>query len=405
MTTYRYKGITGSGAEVEGIIEAFDDQDALSRARENCRILISVEPASAGKMSDLMNADIGEMLNGGKVKPKKLALLCSQLAIELKAGLPLVSSLRLVAENEEDKRMKAVVSEVADDVQAGHGLAESFKTRNPKLPRTFLETIKAGEQSGHLDDCFARLQAYYDNAATVGSKVGSALIYPVLLIVVAVVVIAIIMIKAVPVFEESFASMGNTLPFPTRALIAVSHFFTDNLLLIILFVALAAFGISVYKRSDKGSHFFANLALNFPGIGQVNRMNAACQFASTMVTMLAAGIPLVRSAQITSEVVDNLVIGEEINLAVEGVVEGKRLSDGLRKNSSLPGMLVEMTAVGEETGEMITTLDIVNEYYNKEVTVAVENALGIMEPAIVLVLAGMVVFILLSVYLPLFSLY
>ena len=405
MITYRYKGISSSGTEVEGIIEAFDQQDAMNRARENCRVLVSVEPASKGKAADLMSADIGDLLGGGKIKPKKLALLCSQLAIELKAGLPLVASLRLVAENEDDKKVKAMMEDVADDVQAGHPLSDSFAARGPGLPRTFIETLRAGEQSGKLDSCFDRLEKYYENAANVGSKVGSALIYPILLIVVAVVVIAVIMLKAVPVFEQSFASMGNELPFPTRALIAMSHFFTDNILLIILVIAVIALAISVYKKTDSGRHFFGRLALNFPGIGMVNRMNAACQFSSTMSTMLSAGLTLVQSASITSEVVDNCIIGEEINAANEGVVEGRRLSEGLSGSEYLPGMLVEMTAVGEETGEMEKTLDVVNEYYNKEVTVAVDNALGIMEPAIVLVLAGMVVFILLSVYLPLFSLY
>ena len=119
MTTYRYKGTSSSGAPIEGVVEAFDQQDAVVKARENCRVLISVEPVSAGKVNDILNADIGALLSGGKIKPKTLALLCSQLAIEMKAGLPLVSSLKLVAENEEDKQLKKILNEVADDVHAG----------------------------------------------------------------------------------------------------------------------------------------------------------------------------------------------------------------------------------------------------------------------------------------------
>ena len=233
MTTYRYKGTTSSGASVEGVVEAFDKQDAVNRAKENCRVVLSVEPVSAGKVNDLMNADIGMLLAGGRVKDKTLALLCSQLAIEMKAGLPLVSALKLVAENEEDKTLKKILDEVADDVHAGNGLAESFALRGPNLPRTFIETIRAGEESGKLDDTFDRLQTYYENSASVASKVGSALVYPAMLIGVAVIVIAIIMIFAVPVFAKSF---GDNMPLPTKILVAMSNFMVNNWLLLLALI-------------------------------------------------------------------------------------------------------------------------------------------------------------------------
>ncbi len=405
MTTYRYQGLSTSGAQIEGVVEAFDQADAVTKARENCRVLINVEPVSAGKVNDLMNADIGTLISGGKIKPKKLALLCSQLGIELKAGLPLVSSLQLVAENEEDKRVKKMLNEVADDVHAGNGLADSFEKRGSFLPKTFLETVRAGEESGKLDECFERLKDYYEKSAAVGSKVKSALVYPAMLLVVAVIVIAIIMIKAVPVFEDSFASMGNTLPAPTRILIATSHFMVDNILIIIAVLLALILAIHFFKKSETGARFFAKLALTFPGIKLVNKMNGASQFCSTLSTMLAAGLPLVQAAKITADVADNILIGEDINIAVEGVIEGNRLGDGLKKSRWLPGLLLEMTAVGEETGKLEETLDVVSEYYTKEVDASVKAALSLLEPVIVIVMAVLVVFILLSVYLPLFSMY
>ncbi len=405
MKSYKYRGISANGAEVEGVIEAFDKQDALRKARESCKILKSVEPVASGKVADIANMDIGSLLSGGKVKSKVLALLCSQLSIELKAGLPLVASLRLVAENETDKRLKAMLTEVADDVHAGNGLADSFAHRGPYLPRTFVETIRAGEESGKLGESFSRLQTYYEDEAKVSSKVGSALLYPILLIVVAVAVIAIIMIKAVPLFESTFASLGNTLPWPTRALIAVSHFFSDNILIIIAVLAAVILGLYAFGKTDTGRHAYARLALTFPGINLVKRMNAACQFSATLGTMLSAGLPLVQGTRITADVVENILVSEDINKAADGVVEGKRMSDGLRASKWLPSLLVEMTAVGEETGRMEETLDVINDYYKKEVANSVDRALGILEPVIVIIMALLVVFILLSVYLPLFSMY
>ena len=405
MTTYRYKGMTSSGAEVEGLVEAFDKSDALVKAKENCRVLVSVEPVSGGKMNDILNADIGDLFSGGKIKAKTLTLLCSQLSIELRAGLPLVSALKLVAENEEDKKLKKILTEVADDVHAGNGLADAFATRGPGLPRTFIETVRAGEESGKLDETFARLQNYYEKSAAVGAKVASAMVYPAMLIAVAVIVVGIIMVVAVPVFEKSFASMGNELPFPTKALIAMSNFMVDNWLLLIAIAAAATLGIIFYGKTDKGAHLYARIALIFPGLGLVNKMNAASQFATTFSTMLASGLPLVSAARITANTSENLLIQEDIEKAVLGVIEGNRLADGMKDSKWFPGMLLEMIAVGEETGKLEDTLNVVSEYYTQEVDSAVKKALDILNPCITVVLALIVVFILLSVYLPLFSMY
>ena len=403
MVAYRYKGLTAGGAEVEGVVEAFDKADAVAKAKANCRVLVEIAPV---KSSDgILNADIGQLLGGGKIKPKKLALLSSQLAIELKAGLPLVRSLRLVAENEEDKNLKKILEDVADDVQAGHGLAKSFQTRAPKLPSTFIETIRAGEASGRLDDAFARLKVYFENADAIASKVGSAMIYPAMLIAVAVVVVVIIMVFAVPVFEDSFASMGNDLPLPTKMLIGMSNFMTDNALLLIAILAIIAISVILFGKSETGRHTYARLALTFPGIELVNRMSAASQFASTLSTMMESGLPLVQATRITAATAENLLISEEIENAVKGVLEGHTLSRGLRHSKYLPPLLVEMTSVGEETGHLEETLTVVSEYYNKEVDTAVKRALGILEPCITIVLALLGVFILLSVYLPIFTMY
>lgn len=403
MTTYHYKGLSTSGNEVEGIIEAFNEAEAKIKAKEHCRILVSVEPVS--KLGGLMNADIGALFSSGKIKPKKLSLLCSQLAIELKAGLPLVQSIRLVANNEKDKNIKKMLDEVADDVHAGNGLADSFALRGPKLPKTFIETVRAGEESGRLDECFDRMKTYFENSAAVSAKVGGAMIYPALLIGVAIIVVAIIMLVAVPVFEDAFTSMGNELPGVTKALIAISHFFVDYWLIMLGGGSAAGLGLFLFGRTDRGRHVYAFLALSTPGLGGVNKMSGASQFASTLSTMLASGLPLVQAAQITAATSANLLINEDIMAAVQGVIAGNRFCDGLKKSKWLPSLLLEMTAVGEETGKMEETLDVISDYYTKEVDVAVKRALEILNPAITMVLAGLVVFILLSVYLPIFALY
>ena len=256
-----------------------------------------------------------------------------------------------------------------------------------------------------LDETFERLQKYYETADAVGSKVASAMIYPAMLIAVAVIVVGIIMIFAVPVFEKTFAGMGNELPLPTKLLIAMSHFMVDNIFLLIAIFAAAGLALFFYGKTENGRHTYARLALTFPGVDGINKMNGASQFASTLSTMLASGLPLVSAARITANVADNLLISEDIEKAVTGVIEGNRLADGLNQSKWFPQLLKEMVTVGEETGNLEDTLNVITDYYTKEVDIAVKRALDILNPAITMVLAGIVVFILMSVYLPLFSMY
>jgi len=405
MKSYRYEGISPSGAPVTGIVEATDKNDAIRRAKETCRVLTKLEPAAGGKVNDVLNADLGVLISGGKIKAKKLALLSSQMAIELKAGLPLIRAIQLVAENEEDKHLKGILQGVAEDVESGLTLSRAFKNRAPKLPTTFIETIKAGEASGHLDESFDRLKVYYENADAIASKVGSAMIYPAMLIAVAIIVVVVIMVFAVPVFKDSFASMGNELPGPTKLLIGMSDFMTQNILLLICIIAAIAIFLILFGKSNVGRHFYAKLMLTFPGICLVNQMNAAAQFASTMSTMLSSGLTMVQAARITADTASNLLIQEALEHSAQALVEGRTMSRALKSCPYLPNLLIEMTAVGEQTGKMEETLDVVAEYYNKEVDVAVKRALGILEPCITIFLAAIVVFILLSVYLPIFTMY
>lgn len=402
MRNYRYEGLASNGQKVTGVVEAFDEDDASAKARQACHVILSVKQVSA-QGTNIFNTDLS-ILMGGKIKDKELALLCSQMCIELKAGLSIVKSLQLIAENEKNANLKKILSEVADDVHAGHGLADSFAARGgTSIPNTFTETIRAGEESGRLEECFLRLKKYYENQSGIKSAVGSALIYPILLMVVAVAVVAIIMIFAVPVFKQSFGDEG--LPGVTKALIACSDFMVNNWIILLIIIAILALAIKFFGRTEKGAHLYAWLALKFPGIGQVKMMSNAANFCATMSTMLSAGLPLVKALNITADVTDNILISEDLKAAAKGVVEGEKMEKGIRESQWFPQLLKEMTAVGEETGKLEETLDVVSDYYTKEVDVAVKNALGILEPAIIMVLAGLVVFILLAVYLPLFGMY
>lgn len=405
MKSFRYEGLTAGGAPVEGLVEAFDKADAITQARAHCRVLVKIEPVSGGKLGDLLRTDLGALFSGGRITPKKLALLSSQLAITQKAGLPLVRALHLIAENEGDPHLRSILEDAADDVRSGHTLADALQHRAPKLPTAFLETIRAGEASGTLAESFTRLKAYYEQSAAVAARVSTAMVYPAILVLAAIAVITLIMVFAVPVFEESFSAMGSALPGPTRFLIAVSRFLSGNALLLLAAAAIGILGLLLLGKTDGGRRGFARLALTLPALGPVNRMNAAARFASTLSAMLAAGLPLVQAARITAAAADNLLIAEDLHIAIQGVVEGRTLARGLQRSKYLPRLLVELTAVGEETGNLEETLTVAAAYYTREVDNTVKHALGILEPCITLVLAALVVCILLAVYLPIFGMY
>ncbi len=230
-----------------------------------------------------------------------------------------------------------------------------------------------------------------------------ALTYPAFVILVAVVVVSIIMGYAVPTFTRMFENMSVELPWITVVLIAVSHFFQKYVLVILGLLALGLLGLRMYALTEKGGTALSRLQLGLPVIGEIVRMSGASQFCHTMSTLLTAGMPILQSIEIAGRAISNQCISQEILDTLPGVEGGRSLGECMGYSQELPPMLVQMTAVGEATGSMEATLQVLAEYYDNEVDVRIKRALALLEPAIILVLAVFVVFILLAVYLPLFG--
>jgi type IV pilus assembly protein PilC len=284
-------------------------------------------------------------------------------------------------------------------------MADSFVTHSKNLPTTFIETIRAGEESGNLEGVFNRLHDYFDKRSKTKAKVLSAMIYPLFVVCVAVVVVGIIMVFAVPMFSTTFATMNIDLPFITKAMIAISKFLTSYILIILLIIAALVIGLRVWGKTPKGRFFFGRLALKLPIFGRITLMSAASQYASTMSIMLSAGLSVIKSVDITGLAMGNYVLGKALQGIIYDLEAGKRLGLCVARTEVFPELLVEMTSVGEETGSLESTLKVVGDYYDNEVEVSTARALSILEPTIIVVLAFFVVCILISVYLPLFTMY
>jgi len=399
MPTYKYEGAYSSGEKVAGVVEAVSKNDAVVQIRKSCEVVLSLKEVPKAAARDPLE-------RFHRISAKSLALTCQQFSIIIKAGLPLVQTVDLVADQCADKALAALLHQVSEDVSNGWSLSYSFSQRGAKaLPITFREAIRAGEESGDLQSSFQRMAKYYERMNKTRESVTSALIYPAFVILVAVVVVAIIMNYAVPTFISTFDSLGGELPWVTKALIAMSNFFQEYTLVLIALIALILFLIRLYGMTEKGGHRLARAQLKLPIVGQIVLMAGASQFAHTMATLLASGMPILQAIDGSGRTVTNQCMSDEILDTLPGVEGGRTVGECMGYAQELPAMLVQMTAVGEATGTLEYTLEVLAEYYDNEVDVRTKRAIAMLEPAIIVVLAAFVMFILMAVYLPLFSLY
>ncbi len=399
MPTYKYEGAYASGEKVSGVVEAVSQTNAVNQIRQTCEIVLSLKEVPRAAARD-------PLARFQKITAKSLALTCQQFAIILKAGLPLVQTVDLVAGQCGDKNLTALLRQVSEDVSNGWSLSYSFEQRGARsLPITFRETVRAGEESGDLLSSFQRMADYFERMNKTRESVVSALTYPTFVIVVAVIVVSIIMGYAVPTFTSMFESLSIELPWITKALIAVSGFFQKYTLLLIALLALAVFAVKLYGTTEKGGPVLARAQLKLPIIGEIVRMSGASQFSHTMSTLLTAGMPILQAIDVSGRTVTNLCLSGEVLATLPGVEGGRPLGECMSYAKELPPMLTQMTAVGEATGSLESTLKVLADYYDNEVDVRVKRALSLLEPAIIVALSIFVVFILMAVYLPMFSMY
>ncbi len=400
MPMFRYKAISSDGAKISGVVNAYDRFQAVNQIKEDGSVVLSVE-----QVVSLPNTGL-DLLENQRISDKQLSLVCSQFAIILRTGRPVVRAVALIHEQTRDRRIKTLLKDVAEDVAAGYGLAASLENKGKKLlPTTFIETVRAGEESGTLPESFEKLKVYYSRSAQVKSKAASAMMYPLFLIALAAVVIAIVMGFAMPTFVSVFESFDMELPGLTLAIIAMSKFFSKWWWVIAMLILAAVIGLRLYINSEKGALNTSKLMLKLPALGRVNSMKAASQFANTMSTLLNAGIPLIRSVEIVARVLDNRYIGRQLGAIVPYLEEGRSLGEQLRAGKLFPAMLCEMTAMGEDTGSLESTLDTVGTYYDMETETASNRALSMLQPAITVVMGIFIGILVLGLYLPMFNIY
>lgn len=387
------------GTAYSGVVEAYDEYEAVEQLRRTYPIVEQLTPI---KQRRKVNIDLNEPL---WVADRTLSLVAGQFAIMLRAGLPMSRVVELIANQTSDRLMKRILKACAADVSAGYSLARSLEKNGSKIPAVFIETVRAGEESGTLEHSFETLQAYYDRSYKMRSKVRAALTYPIIVVILAIVAITVVMVVLVPQMIDAFATLGTTLPLPTRILIGISNFLGRWWPLLLILAAGLGIALFAYGRTESGKMVYSRVRLHLPVLGKVAKMNTAAQMANTMSALLGSGLPINRVMDIVSRVLDTRCVAADVERCVPELESGVTLAETLEDVDDLPEMLVEMARVGEESGSLESTLHTVGEFYEGEAIRASDRALALLEPLITIILGGFVGFIVIAVYMPMFTMY
>ena len=384
------------------MVEGYNEVDAVERIKRTCDVVLKVTAVDDGKKKSLLNMEIG----GNKLNDKAFSVMCSQFSIILNAGIPMARTVRLIAEKTSDKTLKRILNQVGDDVEGGRSLSASFADRGGGIfPATFIETIRAGEETGSVDQSFVTMHEHYDKVLKMKKKLKGAMAYPLFVLVIAVVVVIVLMVKVVPTFTAMFNDLGAELPGVTKALIAVSGFFQNYYIHMAVFIIVVYLAFKIYKSTEVGRLKVAEITRELPIAGKISELTSASQFAGTLSTMLGAGLPMVRALGITSRTLSNYYVSQKVGTMAKKVEEGRPVGISLKETACMPDILVDMVTVGENTGEMEDTLKTIGAYYDVELDSAISAAMAKLEPAIMVGLAGVAGFIVVAIYMSMFGMY
>jgi type IV pilus assembly protein PilC len=341
---------------------------------------------------------------GGGVAPQLVAIFTRQFSVMIDAGLPLVQCLEILAGQQENKTFKRALIQIRQDVESGSNLADSMR-KHPKIFNDlFTNMVAAGEAGGILDTILQRLAQYIEKSVKLNSQVKSAMIYPVAVISIACIVIAIILWKVIPVFAALFTGLGAELPMPTQIVIWLSNFIADYWWLIGGIIFGTIYTLRRYHETYKGKRVLDGIVLKMPILGMLMRKIAVARFCRTLSTLTASGVPILDGLQITARTSGNAIVEDAIMATRKSVEEGKTISEPLADTDVFPSMVVQMIAVGEQTGALDTMLSKIADFYEDEVDTAVAGLMKLLEPVLIAFLGVAIGGIVIAMYMPMFTL-
>ena len=335
---------------------------------------------------------------------REFLIFNQELATLLKAGMPLVQSLDLLRRQMTSPTFRAVLDDVHEKVRSGTALSDAFASHGDLFPRVYTASLLAGERSGSLDAVLRRYVEYTKVIAAVKRRIVAALVYPAILITLALVLVSIIVLKVVPAFSDFYASFGADLPLITRIIVRVSAIVRNDFLLILLTLMVAVAGGLTWVRQTGQKARFDRWVLRVPMLGQVARKFSTSQMARTLATLLGGGLPLVNALDIAAKSVGNQYMAGQLEVVSHRVREGESCAAALDERGSFPEVAVKMAEVGESTGALQDMLNTVADFYDEDISAAMERFLTLVEPALLVMMGAVIAGLLLALYMPLFQL-
>lgn len=390
--TYVWEGTDKKGKRIKGEMKASGDAFVKATLRRQ-----GINVVKIGKQSAFKGA-------GGKVTDKDVALFTRQLATMMKSGVPLLQAFDIVGKGHSNPAVAKMLGDIKADVETGSSLSQAFRKYPLHFDALYCNLVGAGEQAGILDTLLDRLATYKEKILAIKGKIKSALMYPISIIVVAFVITAVIMIFVVPAFKELFRGFGADLPTPTLVVIAISDFFVNYWWAIFGSIGGGLwFFFYTWKRSEKMQSTMDRLMLKVPIFGNLVRIATIARFARTLSTMFAAGVPLVEALDSVAGASGNRVYYDATKKIQSEISTGTSLTVAMQNSEVFPNMVLQMTAIGEESGALDSMLSKVADFYEAEVDDAVEGLSSLMEPIIMVVLGVLIGGLVVAMYLPIFK--
>ena len=406
MPVFEYVGIDQQRKKAQGIIEADNDRTARMRLRKMGIFpqSLTLEGRAKAKISLSTNVDFSRFTQ--RIKTQDIAQMTRQLATLVNAGIPLVESLTALVDQIENPKLKKVISQVREKVTEGMKMSDAMRAHPKVFGDLYVNMVNAGENSGALDVVLVRLADFTEGQARLKSKIIGAMIYPAIMSIVGVFLMIALVVFVVPKITQIFEDVQATLPLPTKILMGVSDALTTPwvIILILILIPLAIYGVKRWLKTPKGREFWDRRMLKVPLFGKLNRMVAISRFSRTLSTLLNSGVPLLNALDIVRNIVTNTIIRRAIEETRTSVQEGASVSDPLKKSGEFPPIVTHMIAIGEKTGDLEKMLERIAEAYDAQVDNTVSTLTTLLEPIMILVMAGIVSFVVMSILLPILQL-
>jgi len=393
MPVFEYKGKSLSGKQVQGELKA-KNRAELERLLRGNKILVT----SLTKKPTQIRIRIGS-----GIKKIDISRFTRQFATMISAGLPMVQCLEILGAQMESAEFRRIIVSVKEAVQSGSTLSEALGRHKKAFDDLYVNMVEAGEVGGALDTILIRLAQYREKSDKLIRKVKGALVYPIVVMIVATGVTFAMLRFIVPVFAKMFSGMGAELPAPTAAVLNISNFLRDNTLLILFIVVVAIIGFRIFLRNPNGRLAFDNFKLNMPLLGSLIRKSAISRFTRTLSTLLSSGVAILDALNITAKTSGNMVLQNAIKKSMISIAEGETITKPLKDVGVFPPMVTQMISVGEKTGGLDDMLSKIADFYDDEVDAAVAALTSIIEPVIIVVMGAVIGGILIAMYLPMFD--